>query len=140
LAQPVVLTEKPLVICSIGRGSGPLALLVRVTVSEELSPIPTEPKLSELGESEKAGAPVPFREADCEKPPETTESEPVRAPIADGVKPTVIVQLAPAAMILLLQVSVPAMTLKSLPVMLTEEIAVGPLELLVQVKSSGVAG
>jgi hypothetical protein len=140
LAQPVVLTEKPLVICSMGRGWGPLALLVSVTVCEELSPTATEPKLSEPGESEKPGAPVPFREAVCEKPPETTESVPVRAPIADGVKPTAIVQLAPPAMIMLEQVSVPAMMLKSLPVMLTDETAIGPLELLIQVKSFNVSG
>ena len=73
--------------------------LVRVTVfAAVLTPTETDPKATARGES-FAVVPTPLRITFCGLPAplSVTLSDALRAPVAAGVKVTLIVQLAPAA-------------------------------------------
>jgi hypothetical protein len=78
------------------------SLFVTVTVWLELSPSATPPNARLVGETVRPsvvpfGVPVPVNATVCEPVGRVKVSEPVRVPVALGVKVTLAVQLLPAA-------------------------------------------
>jgi hypothetical protein len=98
------------------------------------------PKLSDVGEIEKPGVPVPLSDAVSVLPEDATASVPVRTPNALGVNTTVIWQLDPPGTEAQLFDVMVKSTLLALPEMAADVTCDVKLELFVQVKVCGALG